>query len=329
MKSFAILSSIALALAPFVAAHGYVDNVRINGKTYKGPDPGARSAPNSVIRPVSNVNPSYGHTNPNINCGPNSRPAGQSAPITPGGTIEIDWHEFTDGRKWPHDTGPLITYMANCGGDCKNFDSNQAQWFKIDESGKGNGGWPGQKALFQGKSVSVQIPSNLAKGNYLLMHHILSLHLAGSTGTEFYSSCIQLEVGGNQSGAPSANELRGYTSLYTSADDHPGGVYGGNYAMPGPNVSRLATKSNNVTPPTNEEPSKENPSKPTPSAPVNPAEPETPEPTPSQSTGGSCKKSSKKEASTAQGNNSTTTYKPRRVSRVMRAVAHDIVGSHH
>lgn len=335
MKSFAIFSTIALSFAPFVAAHGYIPEIRVGGKTYRGPNPGARSAPDSVIRPVSNVNPSYGHTNANINCGPGSRPAGQSAAAMPGDPVSIAWHEFTDGRVWPHDTGPLISYMAKCDGDCKNFDSAQAQWFKINEEGKGNGGWPGQKALHQGKSVSVNIPSNLAAGNYLFMHQILSLHLADSTGTEYYAGCFQLEVGGNQSGAPAQNELRGYQSLYTAADDHPSGAYGGNYKMPGQTISRLASKSNVETPSneTPETPSNETPSsdKPTPSKPAtNPTEPETPEPTPSKGSGGSCKKSSgKKEASTAEGNNSTTTYKPRRISRVMRSVAHDIVGSHH
>lgn len=44
--------------------------------------------------------------------------------------------------KWPHNTGPMLTYMANCGSvTCDKFDITNAKWFKIQQIGrKTNGG---------------------------------------------------------------------------------------------------------------------------------------------------------------------------------------------
>ena len=39
--------------------------------------------------------------------------------------------------QWPHNTGPLMTYMTSCGStSCDQFDPTGAKWFKIDQLGK-------------------------------------------------------------------------------------------------------------------------------------------------------------------------------------------------
>ena len=46
--------------------------------------------------------------------------------------------------QWPHNTGPIMTYMAACEGTtCDKFNSTNAKWFKIDQAGQNaNGsGW--------------------------------------------------------------------------------------------------------------------------------------------------------------------------------------------
>ncbi len=47
--------------------------------------------------------------------------------------------------QWPHNTGPLMTYMALCEGTtCDKYDATNANWFKIDEAGlkpDGSGWW--------------------------------------------------------------------------------------------------------------------------------------------------------------------------------------------
>ncbi|KNZ76499.1 Cellulose-growth-specific protein, partial [Termitomyces sp. J132] len=44
---------------------------------------------------------------------------------------------------WPHNTGPLMTYLASCGSTtCDKFDSTKAKWFKIDQQGQdASGKW--------------------------------------------------------------------------------------------------------------------------------------------------------------------------------------------
>jgi hypothetical protein len=42
-------------------------------------------------------------------------------------------------------TGPMEVYLASCGSvSCDKFDASNAQWFKISEVGKRDGGWAQQ-----------------------------------------------------------------------------------------------------------------------------------------------------------------------------------------
>ena len=97
-----------------------------------------------------------------------------------------------------------------------------------------------------GKAHSFKLPSNLARGGYLIRHEIIALHLANQPGgAEFYPSCIQINVGGSQSGAPSPNELVRFPGAYSDSD--PGVLVNAfsnaAYKFPGPAVSKLASKS--------------------------------------------------------------------------------------
>lgn len=49
---------------------------------------------------------------PNIVCHKNAINANVSATVKAGGSVEFQW------TTWPHDIGPVLTYVANCGGDC-------------------------------------------------------------------------------------------------------------------------------------------------------------------------------------------------------------------
>lgn len=43
--------------------------------------------------------------------------------------------------QWPHEVGPLMTYMTSCGSTtCDQFDETGAKWFKINEVGKKDDG---------------------------------------------------------------------------------------------------------------------------------------------------------------------------------------------
>lgn len=49
-----------------------------------------------------------------------------------------------------------------------------------------------------GNTTSVKLPTDLASGDYLLRHEIIALHLGNEMGgAEFYPSCSQLRISGN------------------------------------------------------------------------------------------------------------------------------------
>ena len=94
--------------------------------------------------------------------------------------------------QWPHNTGPLLTYMASCGNTpCNDFDPTGAKWFKIDELGlkpDGNTWWQqdilgtsprfcshcvvADTPLDKGAAYQVTLPQNLAPGGYLIRHEV-------------------------------------------------------------------------------------------------------------------------------------------------------------
>jgi len=199
--------------------------------------------------------------------------------------------------------------MASCGDvDCSKFDSKQAKWFKISEDGLTNGKWAQATDAFVGKPSMSKVPATLAPGNYLVMHQLISLHIADKPkGAEFYSSCSQLKVTGNETGAPSANELVSLPGAYSDTDK---GILvnafdsGLKYDFPGPPIAKLAATATDPVNNGGDEP--EEPTKSTASS--------KPKPT----TGGSCKKT-KRDAE----------YKPRHISRVMRDIAGDLTSNQH
>jgi len=149
-----------------------------------------------------------------------------------------------DYSDWPHNTGPMLTYMASCGlTTCDQFNATQARWFKIHQVGRQDGSalWY-QQVLYDGGVDNVTIPSNLAPGNYLVRHEIIALHLATEPGmAEFYPACSQLSVGGSHTGQPNDDELVSLPGAYSDSDP---GIYDPNvfdpsvpYVFPGPNVA--------------------------------------------------------------------------------------------
>lgn len=239
---------VSLALFPFVKAHGITGSVTIDGMMYQGPIAGGDQIPGSPVRQIDDASPVKGANNLAMTCGPNAQPASFVAPANPGSSIDVLW-QANDRQHWPHNTGPMEVYLASCGSvTCDQFDASNAQWFKIAEVGKRDGGGWVQQDQFDGKPHSFQLPSNLAKGGYLLRHEIIALHLADQPGgAEFYPSCIQINVGGSQTGTPSPNELVRFPGAYS--DNDPGILVNAfddsPYDFPGPPISKLASSSPN------------------------------------------------------------------------------------
>jgi len=131
-----------LALLPLVSAHGYVAQVAIDGTDYYGNVPNANPVP-SIVRQINDVAPVKGASNPYLNCGQDAQLASLVANANPSSQLQF-WWKGGDGSDWPHNIGPIMTYMAQCiDTTCDQYNSTNAEWFKIEETGlqPGNTTW--------------------------------------------------------------------------------------------------------------------------------------------------------------------------------------------
>jgi Auxiliary Activity family 9 (formerly GH61) len=190
------------------------------------------------------------YTEPDIICHQNATPAQLSAPVAAGGTVELQWSPWPEGH-W----GPVITYLANCNGNCSTVDKAKLDFVKIDQSGLINytyipGTWADNELIAANNSWTVTIPSSIEPGNYVLRHEIIALHEAKSKdGAQNYPQCINLEITGSGTASPSGTPGE---ELYSPSD--PGlliNIYTTftTYAIPGPTLWSGAA-SNNVAPAT-------------------------------------------------------------------------------
>ena len=99
MKTTLIAASLLSAL-PYVAAHGYLRQVAIAGKIYRGNIPNVSNFP-SPIRAINDITPVKGATNRAINCGKNAKIAelvavvGTAPPGSAPGEVGGDWSAST------------------------------------------------------------------------------------------------------------------------------------------------------------------------------------------------------------------------------------------
>ncbi|KAI0759233.1 glycosyl hydrolase family 61-domain-containing protein [Trametes elegans] len=248
MQPITVLLASLFAVLPNVVAHGYLKSVAIDGKTYQGNVPNNPSG-DSPIRLIDNIEPVKGTDNPNLSCGQNAQNAALVVPANPGSKLTFAWASGSGGN-WPHNTGPMLTYMASCGSTtCDKFDASNAQWFKVDEVAKKDDGstWV-QQDIMNGGTYSMNLPDNIAPGDYLVRHEIIALQLAVSMGgAEFYPACVQTRVSGNGNGTP--NSTVSFPGAYSDSD--PGifdpNVYnpGSSYTFPGPPIASFVDSGDN------------------------------------------------------------------------------------
>ncbi|TFK32188.1 glycosyl hydrolase family 61-domain-containing protein [Crucibulum laeve] len=209
----------------------------------------------SIIRKSSSPNPNKPASSPALTCGPNTGPAALVADANPGDELQFFW-TGADKSNWLHNTGPMLTYLANCGDvTCDKFNTS-AKWFKIDQVGRkseGSSDWV-QADLMTGVPATVSLPSNLTPGNYLIRHEIIALHLATSfQGAEFYPTCAQLKVGGTSTGAPMQSEHVSFPGRYSDNDK---GIYDpdvfnvrATYVFPSPQIASFVSGSSDAPAP--------------------------------------------------------------------------------
>lgn len=99
-----------------------------------------------------------------INCHINAKPGSRTASVRAGGTVQFQW------TLWPHDIGPVLTYVAACNGDCAKVNKDSLLWVKIDARGYDNGSWASRKLIDNNGTWTTTVPSTLAPGNYVFRH---------------------------------------------------------------------------------------------------------------------------------------------------------------
>ncbi|OQE24526.1 hypothetical protein PENSTE_c007G01275 [Penicillium steckii] len=234
----AILGSAAL-----VAGHGYVSGAVVDG-TYHG----------GFIVDTYNYETDYpdnigwyedatdlgfvdgsSYSDSDIICHKDGKPGAISASVKAGGDVELQWTDWPESHH-----GPVITYLANCNGDCSSVDKTKLEFFKIDAAGLIDdsnvpGTWATDNLISNNNSYTVTVPSSIESGNYVMRHEIIALHSAGETnGAQNYPQCINLKVTGGGSDSPSGTLG---TALYKNTDAGiKVNIYESmsSYTMPGP-----------------------------------------------------------------------------------------------
>ncbi|KAG8930123.1 hypothetical protein FRC02_004607 [Tulasnella sp. 418] len=209
-SSLVQITVVLSSLATIVSAHGFVRSVTLDGKVYKGGMPfteGGSRNPKSgnPIWTIRNNGPAVPAAGKMANsralaCGREAIAASFTAPVTAGSQVTINWGD------WPHNSGPVITYLGACNGDCSKADPTKINFFKIHEQGfvPGTTKWVQDTVLKAKKPFTFTLPKNIPSGNFMMRHEIIALHLAPKLdGAEFYPTCIQLNVKGGTGSVPS------------------------------------------------------------------------------------------------------------------------------
>ncbi|KAL1836236.1 hypothetical protein VTJ49DRAFT_5398 [Mycothermus thermophilus] len=237
-KTSSLLAS--LTGAALVAAHGHVSHIIVNGVQYRNyipttdfysPNPPVVMGWSALNQDNGFVEPSNFGT-PDIICHKSARPGGAHVTVAAGDKITFFWNDWPESH-----VGPVIDYLAACNGNCETVNPSSLRFFKIDGAGYDQAArtWAADVLRANGNSWTVQIPSDLKAGNYVLRHEIIALHgAANANGAQAYPQCINIRVTGGGNNLPSG--VAG-TQLYRASD--PGILFNPhvgnpNYPVPGP-----------------------------------------------------------------------------------------------
>jgi len=167
----------------------------------------------------------------NIVCHKNAANANVTATVAAGGTVQFQW------TTWPHNIGPVLTYVANCGGNCSTVNKSTLKFVKIDQSGinLSTQVWATANLIANNNSWTTTVPKTLAPGHYVFRHEIIALHGATTLdGAQNYPFCVNIDVTGSGTANPTGALA---TTFYTQTDP---GIYFNpyttlaNYTIPGP-----------------------------------------------------------------------------------------------
>lgn len=238
---------VGLSLVCGVSAHGYPQSMSINGQSYEGFLPFTDNYAGSntkITRRIPDDGPVLDFTSGDMTCNVGAQDAqwrtNHTAPVDAGSDMSLTWVRWPDDHK-----GPVTVWMADCGGDCTDFDGTGSVWFKIDELGlvsgtTDTGTWASDLMIKNNITWTVTIPAPLKPGNYIVRQEMLALHSAHAP--QFYPSCAQVVVSGSGSSSPSSTEMVAIPGYYqndtsTNIDIWQNGQT--SYPIAGPPVTSL------------------------------------------------------------------------------------------
>ncbi|KAG8988367.1 hypothetical protein FRB90_002794 [Tulasnella sp. 427] len=243
MITFSLLSLFFPFVAIFgfiftgVSAHGYIHSITLDGVTYQGADPYG-SAIASPIRQVSSNSPAspvYGNINGvAMACGGDAKAASMTVPVTAGSDVSVYW------GSWPHNVGPMMTYLGKCEGSCTTTDPTKINFFKIHQVDfvPGTHTWVQSQTLYKGLPFNFTLPEDLPNGDFIMRHEVIALHNAmNQGGAEIFPQCIQINVDCGSGKIPTATAKfpGGYSArdpgILINVYDDPNNIV---YTFPGP-----------------------------------------------------------------------------------------------
>ncbi|KAK7956778.1 endoglucanase B [Apiospora aurea] len=152
------------------------------------------------------TDPIAGLGNDNMACGVDGGKAvAYTCPAGAGSTLTFEWREFANleqpGSIDISHKGPCAVYIRQVG-DMATSTAAGSGWVKIWDEGydSATGKWCTEKLIDNDGLLSVQIPTNVPTGDYLVRPELLALHEADKGDPQFYVGCAQVAIKGSSSG---------------------------------------------------------------------------------------------------------------------------------
>jgi len=149
---------------------------------------------------------------PDIACrfGPLIPPA-LTAVARAGANMTFQWTSWFENHR-----GPVLTYMAYM--PSEDTSVNDVEFFKIDEAtyDPKTDAFGTDMLIAENSTRTVQIPSDLRPGTYVVRHEIIALHYSfkedttkKTSGAQLYPNCIKVRVSGTGVAAPPGEKFPG------------------------------------------------------------------------------------------------------------------------
>jgi hypothetical protein len=169
--------------------------------------------------------PLEGLSSPDMACGRDGAiPVAFTCPADAGSKLTFEFREYADptygsGSIDPSHKGPCAVYVKEVS-DMASTAAAGPGWFKIWEEGydESAGKWCTEKLIATNGLLSVNLPSALPTGYFLVRPELLALHNADKGNPQFYAGCAQVFVSGTTSeplDVPANNSVSipGYVSM--------------------------------------------------------------------------------------------------------------------